>query len=214
MAKGRTNKTPQQPVRTTGARKTKRRPPAAPNARIVAGKGSTHLGVRHLRGDIGADGAARVQESRTKVALTLEETRIVEFLTTNRIGTLATVDSFNQPHAATMYFVIDPDLTVYFITKEETTKCQNLQQNPKAALAVHEANGQVTVQLSGTVTLVEDLSRIDEIYRRVLAIVDATSESTVPPFSKISAGRYRCFRLKPNRVRLAEYGKIGDWSVR
>jgi uncharacterized pyridoxamine 5'-phosphate oxidase family protein len=163
-----------------------------------------------LRADIGASGAARDEESGTKIALTLEDTRIVEFLTTNGIGTLATVDSFNQPHAATMYFVIDPDLTVYFITKEETTKCQNLLQNPKAALAVHEANGQTTVQLSGTVTLVEDLARIDEIYRRVLAIVDATSESTVPPFSKIWGGRYRCFCLTPHRVRLAEYARTGD----
>jgi nitroimidazol reductase NimA-like FMN-containing flavoprotein (pyridoxamine 5'-phosphate oxidase superfamily) len=168
------------------------------------GKGTTKTARRPVK----ATGA-----QKTKGTLTPEEARVVEFLTTNRIGTLATVDSLNQPHATTMYFVIDPDLTVYFITKEETTKCHNLQQNPKAALAVHEANGQATVQLSGTATLVEDLARIEDIYRRVSAIVDATSETTVPPFSKISGGRYRCFCLKPHAVRLAEYGKSGDWPT-
>lgn len=136
-----------------------------------------------------------------------ENQRIVEFLTTNTIGVLATSDLSNQPHAATMYFVVDSDMNVYFITKEETTKCHNLEQNPKAAISVYEPATQSTVQITGTVTAIEEASLIEDIYRRVLATVAATSESAVPPLSKISGGRYRFFRLIPQTAHLAQYTK-------
>ncbi len=131
--------------------------------------------------------------------------RIAEFLAANGIGVLATSDLFNQPHAAPMYFVADPDLTVYFITREDTTKCRDLQQNPRAALAVYDAARQRTVQIAGTVTPVEDLTRIEDVYRRLSAIGLATSEGAVLPVSKSAGGRYRCFCLTPATARLADY---------
>lgn len=143
------------------------------------------------------------------MALTIseEKPKITKFLTHNNIGVLATSDSSGQPHAATIYFVVDPNLNVYFMTKERTTKFRNLQQNPKAALAIYEAVSQSTVQIVGSAELVEDTSRINDIFRRVLAVTAETSESHIPPVSKIVAGEHKCFCIKPKTLRLAEYTK-------
>jgi general stress protein 26 len=136
-----------------------------------------------------------------------EKPKITQFLTANQIGVLATADSSGQPHAATIYFVIDPDLNVYFITKEKTIKYKNLVQNNKAALAVYEPSSQSTVQIIGNTYEVTDNSRIDDVFRRLLTITANTSESAVPPVSKLNAGEYKCFCIKPSMVRLAEYTK-------
>ncbi len=136
-----------------------------------------------------------------------EKLKIGEFLSRNSIGVLATSNADNQPHAATIYFIVDPSLNAYFITKEKTTKVSNLKKNPQAALAVYEPVTQSTVQMSGTVTEVEDISRLDDIFRRILAVTKETSESSIPPVSRIKGGEYKCFCLHPESVRLVEYTK-------
>ncbi len=136
-----------------------------------------------------------------------DKAKLYTFLSKHNIGVLSTATKDGQPHAATIYFIIDPDLNVYFITKEKTAKSRNLAENPQAALAVFEAQTQTTAQISGDVIEVKSVSRLDEVFRKILAITAKTSESTIPPVSKLQSGGYRCFSLQPKVVRLAEYLK-------
>ena len=92
-----------------------------------------------------------------------------------------------------------------FITKEKTTKHSNLVQNPKAALAIFEAATQTTLQLTGTVTPIDDLDQLHEMYRRIVGITLQTTYKQTPPFSKLEAGSEKAYCLKPDRVRLAQY---------
>lgn len=131
--------------------------------------------------------------------------KIAEFLMKNNIGVLATVNQNGQPHAATIYFVVDPSVNIYFITKQHTTKVENLLKNSKAALAVYEPQTQSTVQIAGEVHLVEDVSRSEDIFRKVLEITRKTSDSNIPPVSKIYGGEYQCYCLSPTSMRIAEY---------
>lgn len=136
-----------------------------------------------------------------------EKPRIAEFLNKNRVGVLATTSSDGYPHAATMYFTVDEDLNIYFVTKEKTTKYRNLTQNPNAAFVVHEPMSQSTVQVSGTVAEVTDIAQLNQVFRNILEVTAGTSESNVPPVSKIVGGDYKCFKLTPKTLRLAEYTK-------
>ncbi len=143
-----------------------------------------------------------------------EKPKITKFLTANQIGTLATADSSGQPHAATIYFVIDPDLNLYFITKEKTTKHHDLQQNPKASVAVHEPATQTTVQLNGKAEIIDDPSRVQQTFEHILAIATSTSQSGVPPISRLNAGNYVGYKLVTSTVRMATYTKPeqGDYE--
>jgi hypothetical protein len=54
---------------------------------------------------------------------------------------------------------------------------------------------------------VEDASRLDDVFKRILTITAQSSESAVPPVSKLVGGEYKCLYIKPQTIRLAEYTK-------
>lgn len=136
-----------------------------------------------------------------------DHTQLADLLNKHNIGILATSDNQSTPHAATIYFFTDPDFNIYFMTREGTTKQKNLDQNPKAALAIFEAATQKTVQISGTVTKIEDPNLRDGINSKVHAITHDTSYKESPPFTKLSSGNNVAYCLHPNKLRLAEYVK-------
>ena len=141
------------------------------------------------------------------ITLSDDNPRIRDFLTTHSIGILATADDSGVPHAATIYFAIDPDFSIYFMTKERTQKNYNLQNNPHAALAVYDAKSQSTVQIQGDVTRVTDQERLRQIYERILGITRTSSDGEKPPVDKLDAGDYVAYSLQPNTLKMAEFVK-------
>ncbi|MBI5357532.1 pyridoxamine 5'-phosphate oxidase family protein [Candidatus Saccharibacteria bacterium] len=139
--------------------------------------------------------------------LSEEKPKITNFLNKNQIAVLATIGADNRPQTAVIYFYVDADLNIYFITKEKTTKYQNIIDNPEVALSVYEQETQTTVQASGKAEEVHDPGRVNEVFRHVLSVTKSTSESSIPPVSKIDAGGYKCFCIRPRSIRLAEYTK-------
>lgn len=140
------------------------------------------------------------------ITLSRQSDAITKFLSNHHIGVLATADKGGIPHAATIYFAIDVDLNFYFITREGTTKQKNLSANPNASLAVFDPVTQSTVQAQGTVSEV-DPALFQEVFMRVLKTTASTSESVVPPFSRLEAGGHIGYCLTPSAVRLAVYTK-------
>lgn len=137
--------------------------------------------------------------------LSEEKPKIAEFLNNHHVGIIATANSEGRPHAATIFFTVDSNLNVYFVTKEQTTKSQNLHDNPRASLAVFEAPKLTTVQIHGTVSEIEDKPRYDEILIRIYKIAAASSQTGDLPIAELSAGKFVAYELKPAVIRLAEY---------
>lgn len=129
------------------------------------------------------------------------------FLSKNNIATLATVDATGCPRASVIYFVIDPQLNVYFITKRDTAKAKNIKLNNNVSLAVYEPKSQTTAQISGTAEVVQDPTRFDDVFAKVQAIADKTGASPVPPISKLAVGPYEVFCIKPTDIRIARYAR-------
>ncbi len=138
------------------------------------------------------------------ITLSRQSDAITKFLSNHHIGVLATASKDGIPHAATVYFAIDVDLNFYFITREGTTKQKNLSANPNVSLAVFDAATQSTVQAQGTISEV-DPALFQEVFIRVLKTTANTSESVVPPFSRLEAGGHVGYCLTPKSVRLAVY---------
>ena len=140
------------------------------------------------------------------VNLDNQNPHIAGFLKRNHVAVLATASKdSSEPHAAAVYFDTDSNLNVYFLTKEKTLKCKNLMSNPQAAMAVYESDTQRTAQINGPVEVVDDKEGM-AIAQRIMAKFSqqgAGSEET--PISKLDAGDYVLFRLRPQSIRLAEY---------
>lgn len=139
------------------------------------------------------------------IKITESKQHITDLLISQGIGTLATCDASGQPHASTIYYTFDDDLNIYFVTKTGTNKSMNLQVNPRAGLAVHEADSQSTVQVTGSVSEVIDDEFKEKIFAEVLRTSSITSEAGVPPILKLEAGQYIVYKITPSSMRLASY---------
>ncbi len=84
--------------------------------------------------------------------------RLAAFLTSHSTLSLATVDAHGQAMAASLFFVSDAALSVFWVSGAHSRHSQNLAHNPRAALTVHNTTWTWTeiagVQMEGTVTVV------------------------------------------------------------
>lgn len=141
------------------------------------------------------------------VNLSENHPKIQSFLESHNVGILATASKEGVPHAATMYFIVEPNAQIYFVTREQTTKHHNISENPQVALAIFDAATQTTVQAMGNVEVVTDPTLQATIFSKVQAVTKATSGEHQPPLTKIDAGGYVTYLLKPQTLRMAEFIK-------
>lgn len=142
------------------------------------------------------------------------QTEAFNFLDKHKVGVLATVDPNGDPHAAAIYYFIDEDFTISFVTKAGTKKAGNLQQNNHAVLVVYEAESQTTVQVTGIVTEVTDIVEVNQIFTKAIYASIDTAKKSVPPLARLKEGDYVGYRLTPKQVRMAvfSHAKSGEYG--
>lgn len=140
--------------------------------------------------------------------------RIFGFLKENQVGVLATVGPNNDPHAVAIYYFVEPDLTISFMTKTGTKKSDNIAHNHHVMLLVYEPNSQATVQIKGKASKIKDITKTNKVFAEVLQAAWDTSEDGVPPITRLVAGEYTAYSIKPKEVRMAVYARpeIGSYE--
>jgi general stress protein 26 len=139
------------------------------------------------------------------VQLSEEREHILGFLKNHEIGVLATVDPNGDPSAAAIYFAVDDSLGISFLTKTGTKKHDNLKRHASCILVVYEASSQTTVQIKGIASEVTDASETQRIFTSIVKISMETSASGIPPTSKLQAGDYVVYHIKPKEIRMAVF---------
>lgn len=141
--------------------------------------------------------------------------RIFYFLKMHPVGVLATVGQDNLPQASVIYYSVDEDFTITFTTKRDTKKRINISEQNHVQLVVFEASSQTTVQISGTAEIISNPSEASEVFGGTLKASVRTSESGVPPISKLFAGNYVAFKIKPKQIRMAVFMRPdpGDYEI-
>jgi general stress protein 26 len=92
----------------------------------------------------------RRRQIKSMSELTERQWRIYHFLRAHPIGVLATVTPENEPHGTVIYYSIDKHFDVFFVTKSQTRKNDNLKHNKHVMLTVFEASSQTIAQIIGT----------------------------------------------------------------
>lgn len=132
---------------------------------------------------------------------------ITSYLKTHTTAVLATSNSDNIPHASTIYYFLDKEYNFIFLTKTDTTKAKNLIDNPHAALCIYDESDQSTIQIQGSTTYTQDVNIIEEVFGMVISVAVNKSNGHNPPITKIDAGTYIVFTLRPKYIRMGEYVK-------
>ena len=80
-----------------------------------------------------------------------------KFLSAHRTATLATVTTKNIPDAATVFYIVDEDLTIYFMTRIESRKFHNLEKQTIVSMVITDEQTMETIQLTGASERIESL---------------------------------------------------------
>jgi uncharacterized protein YhbP (UPF0306 family) len=131
---------------------------------------------------------------------------IYDFLKANPIGVLSSAAPNGDPHGAVIYFGVDEQLTISFLTKAKTRKYDNIKRHNNVALTVYEPQSQTTAQITGSAIEIENSDEINAVAGNNLSASLKTSKAGLPPISKLDAGAAVAFVIKPIQIRLVSYG--------
>lgn len=140
--------------------------------------------------------------------------RMYNFLFETSVGVLSSTDPDGDPHGAVIYYTINKDFEIAFLTKSQTKKYDNLIRNNHVMLTVFESLTQTTVQITGVAKQVKNVFDMNKIVDKVIGTSLKSSDAGLLPLSKLQAGSYVAFRIKPVQVRMAVYARPdpGDYD--
>lgn len=147
------------------------------------------------------------EQSADEAALSDKQQRIRGFLEDTAVGVLSTVDPNGDPHGVVIYFVVDGDFNIYFLTRAATRKYDNLKHHDHAMLTVFDPGSQTTAQIIGKAEEINNNEQVNEIANQMVQASFKTSDSDIPPITKLDAGESVAFKLEPVQIRMAVYAR-------
>jgi len=129
----------------------------------------------------------------------------LEFLHTQKIAVLSTVDKHSVPHGAAIYFVVDNDFRFYFLTTTGTAKYANIAANPNVSLVIADDYQQTTVQVMGIAEEVPTGDEHDNAFRMIAQVHPPGQFAWVPPVSKMHTGEVKLMRVTPSECKLSVF---------
>lgn len=130
-----------------------------------------------------------------------------EFLKANPMAIISTASSEGEPWGSAVYYYVDEDLNFYFITRANTKKYDNIQQNMQAAITIADQATQTTVQASGTISLVPAEEYMSVLFDKFEEIKKVNDKYWAPPIEKIHEGNYIPLKLTPTKLQYANYSE-------
>lgn len=139
--------------------------------------------------------------------LTDRQRRIYSFLQSQHVGVLSTVTPDRNPHGAVIYYLVDNELTVWFVTKKSTRKYDNIRHNNHVMLTVFEPHSQTTAQILGKAIEHSSETVVSRVCDEIFKNVAVPHEHQLPPIVKVQAGALTAFAIKPVDIKMAVYSK-------
>lgn len=124
---------------------------------------------------------------------------------------LATVAN-GKPWISTVYFVVDDELNLYWLSWPERRHSKEIAESQHAAAAVVIKTDKpvIGVQLEGVVSIVTDATRVAVVMDRYVAKYDAGKEF-MAKFVE-GANRHVLYALTPQRIQLFDEVRFADES--
>jgi hypothetical protein len=144
-------------------------------------------------------------EKPAKAVLKTVEPAALSFLKKHDIGVLSTIDRSANVHGAAVYYFVDKDDRICFVTKSSTQKAQNIFANQQAALTVYDDSKAQTVQLRGFIKVVTDVDFQRAIFAELVKLRSYDGEKRMPPVTTIHKDSYVAFCLTLTEARYTDY---------
>lgn len=131
--------------------------------------------------------------------------QIVAYIDHHPVATLSTINPDGSPHGAIVYVCADDHQpVVYFVTKQQTKKYQNLRDRNQVSLTIVNSAENSTLQASGHAFDVRDASVINMVMEKIIHD-HVSAKEWLPPIAKLRAGAYEVVGVRLTYARLAEF---------
>jgi PPOX class probable F420-dependent enzyme len=152
-----------------------------------------------------------VANERASIALTRDE--VAGLL--REAGTLVLVTNGPDgvPDPVPMWFVLDDEGVIWMRTYAASQKVRNIERDPRVAALVETGTSYLELrgaQLSGTVTLVDDVDRICAVFADLMVKYESLDPVHVPDVRtayRARATKQRALRLEVTRVASWDHAK-------
>ena len=130
------------------------------------------------------------------------------FLSTQMIAHVATVSTSNLPHIASVYYMADQALNIYFVTQMNTLKFQNLKYNPIISIEVTDEQSLRTIQARGKAAVCTDQKESISVINQISQIVRYNVLWTPPTIMHNFNSSATVIKFKPEWLRLADFREL------
>lgn len=140
----------------------------------------------------------------------LTKKQVLGFLAKHKLMAVATTGDF--PWIASVYYVFDDDLNLYFLSGPKTLHVQQILRNPQVAVATADGNQDINkpkkgLQVSGIAEQISGLEKVEyalELWKNNLGVID--------PQLTAQAVKSSMFKIVPQRIKLfdQELFKVPD----
>jgi len=137
--------------------------------------------------------------------MTPDHKEAYDFLLSHKFAVLSTTSKDARPWGSTIYYVVDEKLNFFFLTRAQSKKYHNLQEQPQAAVTVTDDTEQTTVQAVGSVAQVPLGSEHDHVFRMIVRIHPPGQFEWMPPVTKIETGEMLLLKLTPENLRFSNF---------
>jgi PPOX class probable F420-dependent enzyme len=148
-------------------------------------------------------------KQRTQIVMSDDE--IVEFVTTSRTGTLATIGADGQPHLVAMWYGI-LDGEIWLETKVKSQKAANLRRDPRFTFMIEDGDTYDTlrgVSFEGTTEIVDDAETTFRVGVSVWERYTGPYTDEMRPAVDMMMNKRVCVRLIAARTRSWDHRKLG-----
>ena len=134
------------------------------------------------------------------------------FVTTHPLGVLATINAQGHPETAAVYWAMDADGNLYYLSPSHTRKLDNIKTQPQVSVTFVDESGRKTLQIQGTAESIATTIEGDyfehvpkNVCDALVNIHSSVRGAELTPAYKTGGDEHYYVKLKPTWMRLADF---------
>lgn len=140
-----------------------------------------------------------------------EKELLYKFLSNHKLMSLGTY--YRAPWAASVYFLIDKDLNLYFLSSPDTRHCKNIAKNPKVSVTVADSRQKASERKEGFQMMgVAKPVGLATSIKQIVALWNKSHTDTPPidfhTLTKVWKSKF--YKITPQEIKLFSQKLYGD----
>lgn len=147
--------------------------------------------------------------------MNLDKHMIYGFFRQHPLVTLSTISDDGVPENAAVYIYMDDEMNAYCVTRENTRKFRNINNNTIATISAYDENVLMFGEIQCEASALENPNDISVIMPELQKIIfSRKSDYWVPPVAQLEGEGYVFIKLQPKKALFSNYEQSSSENPR